>query len=97
MVFENEIEVFINDYMKELYQGTASFFAGAGLSVPAGYVNWKGLMTEIAQDLGLDINLENDLVTMAQFHFNENQTRFKLNKKNRRIFTRNRSCPILPA
>jgi hypothetical protein len=49
MKFSNEIEVFINDYVKDLNEGTASIFAGAGLSIPAGFVNWSELMSEIAQ------------------------------------------------
>lgn len=87
MKFENEIEIFINDFVKDLNAGTASVFAGAGLSVPAGYVNWKDLMEEIAQDLGLDINIETDLVSIAQFHLNENLTRSKLNRKILEEFT----------
>lgn len=79
--FGKEIEVFINDYVKELNDGAASIFAGAGLSVSAGFVNWKDLMKEIADELGLDINKETDLISIAQFHFNENQTRSKLNRK----------------
>jgi hypothetical protein len=81
MKFENEIEIFIKDFVKDLEEGTASIFAGAGLSVPAGYVNWTELMTEIAQDLGLDINNEKDLISIAQYHVNENLTRSKLNRK----------------
>jgi len=76
-----EIESFINQYVKELNAGTASIFAGAGFSIPAGYVNWSELMTEIAEELGLDINLEKDLVSIAQYHLNENRTRAKLNQK----------------
>ena len=62
MNFNNEIDVFINDFVKDLNEGTASIFAGAGLSVPAGFVNWTDLMEEIARDLGLDINNEKDLL-----------------------------------
>jgi hypothetical protein len=85
--FSPEIEVFINDYVKDLNEGTASIFAGAGLSIPSGYVNWSELMSEIAQDLGLDINQESDLVSIAQYHVNENQTRSKLNRKILEEFT----------
>ena len=81
MSYNNEIEVFINDFVKDLNEGTASIFSGAGLSVPAGFVNWSELLAEIALDLGLDINNEKDLVSLAQFHVNENQTRSKLNRK----------------
>jgi hypothetical protein len=87
MKFENEIEIFINDFVKDLNEGTASIFAGAGLSIPAGFVNWSELMTEIAEDLGLDINSEKDLISIAQFHVNENRTRSKLNRKILEEFT----------
>tara|TARA_B100001063_G_C16775010_1_gene564537 strand:+ start:2986 stop:4428 length:1443 start_codon:yes stop_codon:yes gene_type:complete len=79
--FEHEIEIFIRDYVKDLNEGTASIFAGAGLSIPAGFVNWSDLMQEIAHDLGLVIDRENDLVSLAQFHVNENRTRSKINRK----------------
>ena len=39
MTFSNEVESFIKDYVKKLHEGTASVFAGAGLSIPAGFVN----------------------------------------------------------
>lgn len=81
MQFEHEIEIFIRDYVKDLNGGTASIFAGAGLSVPAGFVNWSQLMEEIAQDLGLVVEQESDLVSLAQFHVNENGTRSKINRK----------------
>lgn len=83
----NEIEIFIKDFVRDLNEGTASIFAGAGMSVPAGYVNWSELMVEIVQDLGLDIEHEKDLVSLAQFHVNENQTRSKLNRKILEEFT----------
>jgi hypothetical protein len=87
MTFDNEIEIFINDFVKDLNEGTASIFAGAGLSIPAGFVNWSELMAEIAQDLGLNINTENDLVSIAQFHVNENRNRTKINRKILEEFT----------
>lgn len=79
--FEHEIEIFIRDYVKDLNEGTASIFAGAGLSIPAGFVNWSQLMQEVAQDLGLVVERESDLVSLAQFHVNENRTRSKINRK----------------
>jgi hypothetical protein len=87
--FEHEIEIFIRDYVKDLNEGTASIFAGAGLSIPAGFVNWPDLMQEIAHDLGLTVDRENDLVSLAQFHVNENGTRSKINRKIIEEFTEN--------
>jgi len=43
----------------------AAVFAGAGLSMASGYVDWKGLLRNIIQGLGLDPNKEHDLVTLA--------------------------------
>ncbi|WP_340481203.1 SIR2 family protein [Vibrio anguillarum] len=89
MQFEHEIEIFIRDYVKDLNEGTASLFAGAGLSIPAGFVNWSQLMQEVAHDLGLKVERESDLVSLAQFHVNENRTRSKINRKIIEEFTEN--------
>jgi hypothetical protein len=37
----------------------------------SGYVDWKALLREIIQDLGLDPDKEHDLVTLAQYHCNQ--------------------------
>jgi hypothetical protein len=42
------------------------------MSRSAGHVDWKGLLRNIAKELGLDLRLENDLITMAQFYVNNN-------------------------
>lgn len=47
-------------------------FIGAGFSMNAGYVDWKSLLSGIAEDLGLDIEKETDLVSLAQYNYNEN-------------------------
>ena len=87
MKLNNEVEVFIKDFVKDLNEGAASVFVGAGFSIPAGFVNWTELMTEIALDLGLNINNEKDLISIAQYHVNENRTRSKLNRKILEEFT----------
>lgn len=80
------LEEFYDHFTKALLEGNAAVFAGAGLSHAAGFVDWKGLMTEIAQDLGLDIDKETDLVALAQYHFNV-RLRSKLNRKLIQEFT----------
>jgi hypothetical protein len=62
---------FIREYTRELHAKNAAVFAGAGLSVASGYVDWVGLLAEIIQDLGLDPKKEHDLVTIAQYHCNQ--------------------------
>jgi NAD-dependent SIR2 family protein deacetylase len=75
------IETFIKNYTKELLEDNAAIFAGAGLSVSCGYVNWKDLLRDIANELGLDIDKENDLVAIAQYHVNEKKNRGQINQK----------------
>jgi hypothetical protein len=62
---------FIREYTRELHNNNAAVFAGAGLSVASGYVDWPGLLKELIQDLGLDPEKEHDLVTVAQYHCNQ--------------------------
>ena len=71
---------FIETYVQALHDQTAVVFAGAGLSIPAGMVNWKELMRSIASDVGLDVDKEEDLVTLAQFHVNERGGRHRINQ-----------------
>lgn len=76
-----EIEVFINEFVKDLTANNAAIFAGAGMSKAAGYVDWQELMSDIADELGLEIDKESDLISLAQFHVNEKKSRAKLNRK----------------
>ena len=62
---------FIREYTRELHNKNAAIFAGAGLSVNSGYVDWPDLLKELIQDLGLDPEREHDLVTLAQYHCNQ--------------------------
>lgn len=63
-------ERFIAEFLKEIEAGNAAIFAGAGLSAPAGFVDWRGLLRGLAEEMDLNIDLETDLVSVAQFHFN---------------------------
>jgi len=71
---------FLKEYSEAIRTGDAAMFVGAGASRAAGYVDWKGLLRDIAEDLGLDVKRESDLVTLAQFHLNDRKGRDKLNK-----------------
>lgn len=65
------VRLFIRDYLKELREDNAAVFAGAGLSAPAGFVDWLELLRPLADDLGLKVELETDLVALAQFALNQ--------------------------
>lgn len=79
--FSPEIQAFIQRYVDELVNGTAAVFLGAGMSVEAGYVNWKGLLKDVADELEFDIDRETNLVALAQYHVNERNSRSVLNQK----------------
>ena len=81
MEFTEEQKKFITNFVVEIKNGDAAIFAGAGLSAPAGFVNWKGLLKDLAEELKLDIEKEHDLISVAQYHFN----RFKRGKINNKI------------
>lgn len=70
-----EINSFINNYVKQLKNESASLFVGAGLSIGSGGINWNELLKEEAQNIGLDVEIENDLVSVAQYIYNESGTR----------------------
>jgi hypothetical protein len=77
---QKEIDSFINTYVQALRDQNAAVFAGAGLSIPAGIVDWKELLRGIAKDIGLDVDKEDDLITIAQFHVNERGGRHRINQ-----------------
>ena len=76
---DKEIEAFIDDFAKDLAANNAAIFAGAGMSKSAGYVDWAELLAGIATELGLEIDKEWDLISLAQYHVNE-KSRAKLTK-----------------
>ncbi len=72
---------FLDQYQKAIDEGVAAVFVGAGLSVPAGFVDWKELLRDIAKELDLDVDEETDLIAVAQYHFNHVRSRGRINQK----------------
>jgi hypothetical protein len=72
LVSVNEL---IRNYSKAVREGYAAVFAGAGLSRASGFVDWKTLLKPLARDIGLNIEKEDDLLAVAQYHRNERGTR----------------------
>jgi Sir2- and TIR-associating SLOG family/SIR2-like domain len=66
-----QIDAFLRDFSKEIEAGNAAIFVGAGLSIPAGFVDWRRLLKTVAEDIGLDIEKEDNLVAVAQYYCNE--------------------------
>lgn len=87
---DRQITNFIRSFAKEVMENNAAIFAGAGMSAGAGYVDWKTLLKPIADELGLDINKEDNLVSVAQYHYNEKgQNRHRINQLLIDEFSRN--------
>lgn len=86
MVFTEQQKKFVKDFVIEINSGDAAIFAGAGLSASLGFVNWKELLRDFAEELKLDIEKEHDLISLAQYHFNKFQ-RGKINNKIKNAFT----------
>lgn len=60
----------IDELMKSIEGEELGAFIGAGLSIPAGYSDWKKLLKEPAKKIGLDVEKESDLVNLAQYYSN---------------------------
>lgn len=81
MPFSREVEAFIKDFAKDLAEGNVAIFAGAGMSKGVGYVDWPELLRDIADELGLKVEKEFDLISLAQFHVNQRKGSAGLAKK----------------
>lgn len=57
---------FLDEISQKMKQGDISIFAGAGLSIASGYVDWKKLLEPISKQLRLNSNI--DLTETAQYY-----------------------------
>ncbi len=64
-------DTFIKNFSNELKEQNVAIFAGAGMSIPAGHLNWKDLLKPLADEINIDIEREENLVSIAQFYANE--------------------------
>ncbi len=81
MSFDREIEAFIKEFVKDLAENNVAIFSGAGMSKGAGYVDWHELLSDIADEIGLKVKIENDLISLAQYHVNERGGKAGIMKK----------------
>ena len=81
MELTTQQQKFINSFVTKINNGDAAIFAGAGLSASLGFVNWKELLKDLAEELNLQIDKEHDLISVAQYHYNK----FKRGKINSKI------------
>ncbi|WP_270645517.1 SIR2 family protein [Merdimonas faecis] len=60
---------YLDHISEQIKLGYISVFAGAGLSVASGYVDWKRLLEPLCKQMRLDIN--KDLTEIAQYYKNQ--------------------------
>lgn len=60
---------YLDQISKQMMLGYLSVFAGAGLSVASGYVDWKRLLEPLCKQMRLDNN--KDLTEIAQYYKNQ--------------------------
>ncbi|WP_416048488.1 SIR2 family protein [Cupriavidus basilensis] len=81
MKFDRGIEAFIKEFVTDLANKNVAIFAGAGMSKSVGYVDWPSLLSDIAAELGLSVDKEHDLISLAQYHVNHRGNRSGITKK----------------
>ncbi len=79
---------FISDFSAAMLENNAAIFAGSGLSVPSGYVNWKELLRQFSDSIGLNIDKEYDLISVAQYYKNSAQSKNQISQKLIQEFTK---------
>ncbi len=81
MAFSPPIDAFIKNFVKDLQEDNVAVFVGAGMSKSSGHVDWPELLRDIAAELGLRVELEHDLISLAQFHVTQQGTSAGLSRK----------------
>src|SRR5436309_1712731 len=69
-MYKNNRNRFIEEYSSHVERGCAGLFVGAGIPQQAGYPSWKQLLSDVAAQLGLDIEQEYDFAGIAQYYLN---------------------------
>lgn len=73
--YKEDQDIFINYFAQALENNSAALFAGAGISVPSGGISWAELLRNDADKIGIDVDKETDLISVAQYIYNETGTR----------------------
>jgi len=71
----------LKQFTAAIREGNAAIFAGAGLSRASGFADWKGFLRPLAEEIGLDVEKETDLLSVAQYYKNELGSRANLNQE----------------
>ena len=86
-------EIFIREFSEKLKCEKASLFIGSGISRKSGYANWKDILRECAEEIGLNVDKESDLITLAEFYVKDRQ-RTKITQTISDFFQDNKGNPV---
>lgn len=67
---EKDIEHFLNVYSEQIISGEATLFLGSGVSTDSGFSSWKELLKPCAGELGIEMDDQPDLYSIAQYYSN---------------------------
>lgn len=84
-------EAFIADFSKQVGKARAALFIGSGLSRQAEYKGWKDILREPAVAIGLDVDREDDLISLAEYYVNDKKERSFIDDKIYEIFSPKKS------
>ena len=67
---KKDIDHFLKVYSEQVISGEASLFLGSGVSQNSGFPSWKLLLDPCAKELGLEMEDQPDLYSIAQYYSN---------------------------
>lgn len=67
---KKDIDHFLNVYSEQIISGEAALFLGSGVSRDSGFPSWKALLAPCAEELGIEMEDQPDLYSVAQFYSN---------------------------
>lgn len=66
----DEINSFIDEYVNIIKRNEAAAFVGAGYSISSGFPGWTNLLAKPLDELGIDPNEFQDVISAAQYYEN---------------------------
>lgn len=85
--------VFCKKFADAIFNECAAVFVGAGMSKPCGLPTWKELLQSPLEEIGLNVDKETDLISVAQFYANTKSRRSDLTQHTINLFTSKRAQP----
>lgn len=89
------VSEFIKDFANKLCNDQVSLFVGSGISTEIGLPSWKGLFSDVAKSLSLDIEKVEDYYQLSQYYCNKYSVNDLRRQISQKLQTTERSSPTL--